>query len=79
MDREVRLTKTDCVPNTATVCHYDELDEPAKESFPQLADRTNTTIDPELAATLTTYDYVKYTEYYRINSTDVPRSNRGTN
>ena len=71
MDRSIRISVADSVPDTARVCHYDELDESAKERFPTLLECSNVTCDPALVEILARYDYVKFTEYYSLKRTGV--------
>lgn len=55
------------VPDDARVCHYDELDEPAKHRLPAVTGSTDsTTSDPAFETAAEACDVVKFTEYYRI-------------
>ena len=62
-----QIAPADEVPEGARVCHYDELDESAKQRLPALAGTSaETTADPALASTAETCDLVKFTDYYRV-------------
>lgn len=62
-----RIAPADEVPEGADVGHIDELEEPAKERLPLVANGGSETIDdPAFASTAERYDVVKFTEYYRI-------------
>ena len=67
MPATFRIEPADRVPDGARVCHYDELDAPAKERLPNHADPTgSTTSDPAFESTVRSCDLVKFTDYYRI-------------
>lgn len=71
MNTTITIEPTDCVPDDATVRHFDELTPAAQEQFPALAagvpspalfgDRTPTGLEDG--------DVVVYTGYYRISVT----------
>jgi hypothetical protein len=62
-----RIRPATGVPDGARVCHYDELEEPAKESFPALAGSASaTTTDAAFESTADSCDLVKFTDYYEI-------------
>ena len=61
------ITPSERVPDGARVCHFDELDEPAKERLPGLVGGAGaTTTDRAFEATARRCDVVKFTDYYRI-------------
>ena len=67
MPETFRIAPADRVPDGASVCHYDELDGPAKERFPALAGASDaTTSDPAFESTADRCDLVKFTGYYHI-------------
>lgn len=67
MPATFRIEPADRVPDGARVCHYDELDGPAKERLPALAGAAgSTTSDPAFESTVEDCDVVKFTDYYRI-------------
>lgn len=70
MARRISVHPVETVPADASVCHYDELDERAKEQFPHLvpggAGPVETAVDRRTAAELAECTLVKYTDYYRV-------------
>ena len=69
MDRTIRINRAECIPDASRVCHYDELDESTKEAFPTLV-ADDAAVNPDHVRTLIRYDYVKFTDYYRISIED---------
>lgn len=69
MSPAVTLRPVDDVPCDSRVCHYDELDEDAKEQFPALADSETgvSSVDGNVAEGFTKCDLVKYTDYYEVS------------
>lgn len=66
MPRQLRFEPEERVPADASVCHYDELGERAKERLPALvADGGPVAVDGPVAAEFG--DYVKFTSYYRVS------------
>lgn len=62
-----RIAPAEEVPEGASVGHIDELDEPAKERLPAVADAAGTTTsDPAFESTAERFDLVKFTDYLRI-------------
>ena len=66
MEQYVYVEKVDSVPKGASVYHYDELDEPSKNRLPTLIDVAPTQVSGRQNCILSSGDYVKYTDYYRI-------------
>lgn len=61
------IAPADEIPEGASVCHIDELDEPAKERLPAIAGGDcATTTDRAFESTAESCDVVKFTDYYRI-------------
>lgn len=72
MSREVGT-----VPEDASVCHYDELSERAKQSLARLVrEDATTSVGLETANELTGYDAVKFTSYYELRRVDPPVSSQ---
>lgn len=69
MEQQLTVERLDSVPAAAHICHYDELDEGAKQSFPTLSDAApiTTTIDRETACGFQRCDVIKFTDYYSID------------
>lgn len=68
MSPRIKLRQVADVPDESRICHYDELEETAKEHFPSLADtETQTTVDPSTAVGFGECEFVKYTDYYEIS------------
>ncbi|WP_120245216.1 hypothetical protein [Halopiger aswanensis] len=67
MGQKVTLERIEEVPAESRVCHYDELDEPAKATLPALANDGTVTVDGAAAADFRDCDLVKYTDYYAIS------------
>lgn len=63
----VSLTRVNQIPVDSRVCHYDELDESAKERFPELSDDRSASIDAKTARSFEACDLIKYTDYYEID------------
>jgi hypothetical protein len=68
-EHQVMIERFDCVPTAVRVCHYDELGETAKQSFPTLSDGApiTTTIDRDTACAFRGCEVVKFTDYYSID------------
>ena len=70
MARRISVTAVEAVPADERICHYDELDERAKEQFPDLvsgdANSVEADVDQRTATELAACSLVKYTEYYRV-------------
>ena len=63
-----RIAPADGIPEGASVGHIDELEEPAKERLPAVANGGDaTTDDPAFASTADRFDLVKFTDYYRVD------------
>ena len=68
MSPVVKLRRVEDVSDNSRICHYDELEEAAKEQFPALADaETQTTVDPSTAVGFGECELVKYTDYYEVS------------
>lgn len=67
MNQSVTVREVDTVPTDSRVCHYDELDEGAKEQFPALTGDETTAVGRSVANELDRCDLVKYTEYYEVS------------
>ena len=62
-----RIAPTEEVPRGADVGHVDELESPARERLPVVANGSETTTDdPAFASTADRFDLVKFTDYYRV-------------
>lgn len=62
-----RIEPAEEIPDGASVCHYDELDESAKHRLPTVTRRGgSTTSDPAFETTAESCDLVKFTDYYTI-------------
>jgi len=67
MVAKVELRTVESVPEDARVGHYDELGEEAKAEVPALATADGATdVTGEAEASLSDYDLVKFTDYYRV-------------
>ncbi len=62
----ISLSPVDQVAADAAIAHYDQLHDPAKEQFPELVRRRAGTVDERTAHGFRSCEYVKYTDYYRI-------------
>lgn len=62
----ISLSPVDRVASNASIAHYDQLRDPAKEQFPDLVRRRATTVDDRTAREFRSCDYVKFTDYYRV-------------
>lgn len=67
MSPQVTLQQVEEVPADSRVCHYDELEESAKERFPVIADGETGAVDRSTATQFRECDLVKYTDYYEIS------------
>ncbi len=67
MSATVTLERTEDVSDDVRVCHYDELDEAAKEELPALTDADEGTVDADVADGFAGCDLVKYTDYYEVS------------
>ncbi|UTF55624.1 hypothetical protein [Natronosalvus rutilus] len=67
MTPKLMLKPVDDVPADSRVCHYDELEEGAKEEFPTLTESTGASVDCSVADGLQGCDLVKYTNYYEVS------------
>lgn len=68
-----RLTSTRVEPSSdrASVCHFDELSERAKDRLVEIVDSGFVAgVDPDVAAELVQYDLIKFVEYYSVQRTD---------
>lgn len=66
MPRHVTVERTDSVPKGASVFDYDELNDELKERFPDLIETAPTEEPARPECVLSSGDYVKYTDYYRV-------------
>ena len=70
MSPNIKIRPVEEVPTDSAVCHYDELEEGAKERFPHLATSNGAvSIDHSTATELSAVDLVKYTDYYAVSVT----------
>jgi hypothetical protein len=69
MEHQITIERLNSVPPAVRVCHYDELGETAKQSFPTLSEGApiTTTIDRDTACGFQRCDVVKFTDYYSID------------
>lgn len=67
MSDRITLEQTEDVPADSRVCHYDELDEAAKEQFPQLTADDRAEVDADAVDGLQRCDLVKFTDYYEVS------------
>ncbi|MFC6718197.1 hypothetical protein ACFQGT_11210 [Natrialbaceae archaeon GCM10025810] len=67
MRHELSLEPVDEIDADARVCHYDELDEAAKERLPLIADGEEG-VDGSVVEGFGACDVVKYTDYYEVSS-----------
>lgn len=73
----VTFTRVETVPANARVHHIDELSGEQQQALHQLVeDKGIPSPDPDVAAELTQYDIVKYTDYYRIDSIGIVGANQ---
>lgn len=70
MARHVRVEAEERVPADATVRHYDELAEPAKERLPSLVDEERGRVERDVVDDLTAGEYIKYTDYLRVATSE---------
>lgn len=70
MTRHVQVEEEERIPADATVRHYDELAEPAKERLPALVDDGRGQVGPRVVADLTAGEFIKYTDYYRVETAE---------
>lgn len=73
MTPDIELQQVDEVPCGSRVCHYDELDPPAKEQFSTLVERDTPSVGEDVIEGLDSCEIVKFTDYYEI-SIDRPDS-----
>lgn len=67
MPASYRIEPAEEIPDGASVCHYDELDESAKYRLPDVVGSgQTTTTDPAFESTAETCDLVKFTDFFRI-------------
>ena len=62
----ISVSPTDSVAPEASVAHYDQLVGPAKDRFPELVARQSATVNAQTAAELLQCEFVKFTDYYRV-------------
>lgn len=67
MSESITLEPVEEVPPNSRVCHYDELDEPAKETLPSLANGTNGAVENAVLESFRGCDLVKFTDYYQVS------------
>lgn len=65
MARKMIVEEVDAVSGDAHVCHYDELDEEAKQRFPSAVGSGEVPVEEELED-LRDCDLVKFTSYYAV-------------
>lgn len=71
MSPEIELEQIDEVPGDSRVCHYDELESPAKERLSSLIERDTHSVEENVVKGFNCCDVVKFTDYYEI-SVDQP-------
>lgn len=68
---QLRVEPVEQLPETASICHYDELEESVQLAIIAAQQQGRTTIDvetlPAALVDLCDCEIVKYTEYYRVN------------
>lgn len=69
MGQQITIERLDSVPPSARICHYDELGEGAKQSFPALSEEVpiTTTVDRDTACEFQRCEIIKFTDYYSID------------
>lgn len=67
MSPRLTLEPVDTVPADSHVCHYDELNEDAKEKLPLLTVSDGVSVDGSIADGFQNCDLVKYTDYYEVS------------
>jgi hypothetical protein len=65
VDTEYDVNRTDAVPESARVRHFDELDDSAQEYLVHVAEGASPR-DPTNLSELNEGDVVVFTDYYRI-------------
>lgn len=70
MTPEIKLRQVEEVPSDSRVCHYDELEPPAKERLSGLIERDAPAVGEEIVAGFNSCEFVKFTDYYRISISD---------
>ncbi|MFC7045870.1 hypothetical protein ACFQH6_11035 [Halobacteriaceae archaeon GCM10025711] len=67
---KIRVEPMDDAPTEGTVCHYDELTDEAKHHLDALANGSSASarLDAEVAEELVGCEHVKFTDYYRVQS-----------
>lgn len=76
MTERIVLSQIEQVPSDARVHHYDELPERAKNHLPSLieTDASEVAVSERAVAAFEPYEFVKFTDYYRITVREEPPS-----
>lgn len=64
---EIELQRVDDVPRDSRVCHYDELESPAKERLSALVERDSSSVGEDVLAGFHCCEIVKFTDYYELS------------
>jgi hypothetical protein len=68
MTPRVHLEKVDTIPHDARVFHYDQLEDELQSLLSALVDRERGDELPDTVVTVSSGDYVKYTDYYLVTA-----------
>lgn len=76
MEKRITVQDVTEVPAEACVCHYDELDTPAKERFPGILgkEEAEARIDAETADAFRSCELIKFTDWYEVTIEEQPLS-----
>lgn len=66
MTPDVTVEPAESIPDGSCICHYDELEQQAKEQFPRLTDTNDARVSDPIADDLRRCDVIKYTRYYTV-------------
>ncbi|WP_458209579.1 hypothetical protein [Haladaptatus sp. NG-SE-30] len=66
MNPKITVEPAETIPDDASVRHYDELENGAKQHFPSVVEDGEQTIDVETALQFSDGEFVKFTGYYRV-------------